>query len=106
MVNPTPDNAERVLQALADFGFGSVNLVAADVAVPGRIVQLGYPPNRIDILTSIAGLTFEQAWEGRVEGRFGAVNVPYLGKAELIVNKRSVGRPQDLADLDALERTD
>lgn len=98
-IEPTPDNADRVLKALDDFGFGSLALSIEDFTAPGRIVQLGFPPNRIDLLTSIQGVTFEEAWAGRAPGRYGNTEVFYIGKDELIRNKAAVGRPQDRMDL-------
>ena len=102
-VEPTLDNAERVMTSLEAFGFGSVGLTASDFSTPGQIVQLGVPPNRIDLITAIDGVTFDEAWSGRVAGRFGHQQVSYLGRAEFLRNKRAAGRPQDLADIDALE---
>lgn len=102
-IEPSPDNARRLLQALEDFGFGGLNLSVEDFTTPGRVVQLGVAPNRVDLVTAIDGVTFAEAWAGRVGGRFGRESVFYLGKAELIRNKRAAGRTQDLADLDALE---
>lgn len=102
-VEPTPANATRLLLALHDFGFGSLGLTAEDFSTPGRIVQLGVAPNRVDLITAIDGVTFAEAWTGRVEGHFGAQPVSYLGRQELLRNKRAAGRPQDLADIDALE---
>jgi hypothetical protein len=92
--------------ALAAFGVADLGVGEADLAAPDRIVQLGIPPNRIDLITSITAVTFEEAWAGKVGGRFGSVNVFYLGKAELIRNKEAVGRPQDLGDLDWLRRAE
>jgi len=102
-VEPTPENAARLLLALADFGFSSLELKAADFDRPGMVVQLGIAPNRIDLLTAIDGVSFDQAWQGRVAGRFGTESVPFLGRRELLANKRAVGRLQDLADIEALE---
>jgi hypothetical protein len=105
-VEPTHDNAERLLAALDDFGFGGLGLTAADFSPPGHIVQLGVAPNRIDLLTTIDGVTFEDAWRHRKPGPFGGETVDYIGLADLIRNKRASGRPQDLldvADLDAGE---
>lgn len=102
-VEPTPENARRVLAALEDFGFGSVGLGEADFATPGMIVQLGIAPNRVDLLTTIDGVTFDEAWQGRVEGAFADERVAYLGRRELVRNKIASGRAQDLADLEALE---
>jgi len=101
-VEPTAENAARVLTALEDFGFGGLGLTMSDFDKPGRIVQLGVAPNRIDLLTSIDGVSFGDAWSGRVVGRFGAGSVPFLGRRELLANKRAVGRLQDLADIEAL----
>ncbi len=101
-VEPTPQNATRLLAALADFGFGSVGLTVEDFSSPGRVVQLGYPPNRVDLMTSIDGVDFAAAWQGRVAGRYGTAEVFYLGKNELIRNKTAAGRPQDHLDLAAL----
>jgi hypothetical protein len=92
-----------VLAALTDFGFGDLGLTAADFSSPGQTIQLGLPPNRVDLLTVIDGVSFDEAWAGRVAGRYGEQPVQYLGRAELIRNKRASGRPQDLVDLDALE---
>lgn len=102
-VDPTPDNADRILKSLASFGFGSVGLTSDDFSRPGQIVQLGVAPNRIDLITAIDGVTFEDAWAGRARGRFGRQPVNYLGRAEFLRNKRTSGRFQDLADIDALE---
>jgi hypothetical protein len=103
LVEPSAENAGRLLEALESFGFGSLGLTQADFLEQGTIVQLGVAPNRIDILTAIDGVTFEEAWTGRAAGRFGAEPVFYLGREEFLRNKRAAGRPQDLADIDALE---
>ena len=102
-VEATPDNAARLLEALNDFGFGSLDLSVEDFTKPGQIVQLGFPPNRIDFLTSIKGLTFEMAWEARIEDLFGATKVCYLGREDLIRSKKAAGRPQDQVDVEVLE---
>jgi hypothetical protein len=102
LVKPDPVNARRIMQALDEFGFGSVGLVAADFEEQGRVVQLGFPPVRVDIITSITGVTWEQARQGRVEGHFGDVVVHFLGRDEFVTNKRSLGRKKDLADLEAI----
>jgi hypothetical protein len=102
LVRRTPENAERILRALARFGFGSLGLTAADFLKPDCIVQLGHPPNRIDVLTSISGVETDDVWEGRVDCELDGLPVHFIGRLELIRNKREVGRPQDRADLDAL----
>jgi predicted nucleotidyltransferase len=97
------ENAESLLTALDDFGFGSVGLVANDFTEPGRVVQLGYPPVRIDLLTSIDGVEFEGCFNRRVEVVVDGLPVPFIALDDLRRNKASSGRPQDIADLAALE---
>lgn len=86
-IEPSPENAERLLGALADFGFGSLGLTAGDFTSPGTIVQLGVAPNRIDLLTAIDGVTFDEAWAHRVAGPFGTATVEYISLDDLIRNK-------------------
>src|SRR4029077_12139426 len=100
---PSPGNADLLLAALTYFGFGGLGLTAADFSSPGKIVQLGVAPNRVDLLTAIDGVTFDEAWRGRAPGHYGSEAVDYIGRAELIRNKRASGRPQDLLDIDGLE---
>ena len=102
-VEPTKANAARLLGALADFGFGTAGLRAEDFTQPDRIAQLGHPPVRIDLLTSISGVTFREAWKGRVATRLGGLDVAVLGVRELVKNKRASGRPKDPADVALLE---
>lgn len=78
-------------------------MTAADFAAEGNVYQLGLPPRRIDILTSISGVSFDEAWRGRVDVTIDGEAVPVLGRDELIRNKRAAGRPKDLADVAALE---
>ena len=101
-VRPDPVNARRIIQALNEFGFGSVGLTAADFEEEGKVVQLGFPPVRVDVITSITGVTWEQARSGRVEGDFGDVTVHFIGRDEFVANKRALGRKKDLADLEAV----
>ena len=77
-------------------------MTADDLATPRRIIHLGIPPNQVDLMTSIDGVTFAEAWEGRASGHYGAQPIFYLGRNEFIKNKRTVGRLQDLADIDDL----
>lgn len=101
-VRPDSKNARRVLDALAAFGFRFPNLTAADFENPNKVVQLGVPPVRIDLITSISGVSWEEAEAAKESGTFGDVPVAYIGRQEYIKNKRSAGRKKDLADLDAL----
>jgi hypothetical protein len=102
LVRPDLENARRVLSALDDFGFGSLGLRVEDFASPGKIVQLGVVPVRVDIITSITGLSWEEAAGSRENGTYGDVVVHYLGKPAFIRNKRALGRKKDLADLEAI----
>jgi len=97
-------NTERVLAALMRFGapVGSLGLSATDLAQGNRVVQIGLPPRRIDLLTTLSGLTFEDAWPNRVIHRIGTLDVPFIGRSDLVRNKRATGRTKDLADLEAL----
>lgn len=101
-VRPDPENANRVLKALADFGFQFPNLGVDDFQAPDKVIQLGVPPVRIDLITSISGVSWEQAASHRETGVFGDEPVYYIGKSDFIVNKRASGRKKDLADIEAL----
>jgi len=101
-VKPNSTNAQRIMAALKDFGFGSVELSATDFEAEDKVVQLGFPPVRVDIVTSITGVSWEEAVSGRIEGTYGDVRVYYIGREQFISNKRVLGRKKDLADLEAL----
>ena len=102
-VSPTEANSHRILAALEAFGFGQVGLTAEDFQKPGQVVQLGYPPVRIDLVTSIEGVTWEQVAAGISMGEYGDEPVPFIGRAEFIANKKAAGRLQDLADAERIE---
>lgn len=102
LIRTTRPNARRVLDVLAAFGFGGLGISERDLLEPGRIVQLGQPPNRIDILTSISGVDFDSAWRTRVQTTIDDQPVPLIGWSELLQNKRAAGRKKDLADLEKL----
>ena len=102
LVKPDSQNARRIMVALNEFGFGSLGLTEGDFESPDKVVQLGVPPVRIDIITSLTGVSWEEAVSGRVAGKYGDVPVHYIGRKEFIANKKAIGRKKDLADLDAL----
>jgi hypothetical protein len=102
-VRPTEANSHRILAALGAFGFGQVGLTAQDFQKPGQVVQLGYPPVRIDLVTSIEGVSWEQVAGGISMGEYGGEPVPFIGRAEFIANKKAAGRLQDLADAERIE---
>jgi hypothetical protein len=103
LVNPFVENARRVVSALAAFGFAGLGLTEQDFLVEGQVFQLGVSPNRIDLLTSISGVSFAEAWASKEPGALAGVDVFYLGRGALIKNKKAVGRLQDQADVAALE---
>ena len=102
-VRPTLENGERLAAALKQFGFDTPDLTPELFAQPKRNIQLGHPPRRIDLLTSISGVDFETAWSSREVAQLDGVVVSIVGRDVLIANKRASGRPKDLADLDHLE---
>jgi hypothetical protein len=104
-VRPTAQNARRILGALEDFGFGSLNLSAEEFSTQDRLVQLGAPPVRVDIITSLTRVSWEQCFAGQQPGTYGDVPVHYIGREQFVVNKRATGRRRDLADLEALGET-
>ncbi len=95
-------NADRILAALKDFGFGNIDLSAEDFLMPDQVIQLGHPPNRVDLLTSISGVDWDTVDTGALDGAFEDIPVRFLGREELIQNKRTTGRLKDLADVEAL----
>lgn len=101
-VEPTPANAAAVRAALSAFGAPMSGVSPEDLATPGMVVQVGVPPNRIDIVTSIDGVGFPEAWAERVAAVYGDVPIHVIGRSDLIRNKRACGRPQDLVDADRL----
>ncbi len=105
LVEPTTDNAHRVWQALVTFGapLDSLGIRESDFVTPDVVTQLGLPPYRIDILTTISGVGFDEAWRGRLESEMLGVPVAFLGREEFIRNKRASGRRKDLDDIEALE---
>ncbi|MGA8574758.1 MAG: hypothetical protein WB609_03600 [Candidatus Cybelea sp.] len=104
-VGSNAQNAEKVWRALVAFGAPLETLSMDDFRSEGVFYVMGRPPNQIDIITSIDGVSFEKAWAGRIASTLGDVPVNYIGKAELIANKRVAARPQDLADVAYLEST-
>ncbi|MCC6162376.1 MAG: hypothetical protein IT182_03400 [Acidobacteria bacterium] len=105
-VEATPENAVRVMRALAGFGAPLEQVTTDDFARPGIVFQMGVPPRRIDILTALSGITFADAWPFRLRAPFGPISVDVLGRDDFIANKRAAGRAKDLADIEALGSPD
>lgn len=109
-VRPSPENASRVMQGLRAWGapVETHGVSEADFSTPGMVYQIGLPPRRIDLLTKIAGVTFDEACEGKLIVQLGDVEFPVIGREALIRNKLASGRHKDLGDVEALggESTD
>jgi hypothetical protein len=101
-VDSSPENARRISQVLEEFGLVNIGVAVADFTASDQVVQLGVEPNRVDIMTSISGVTFDEAWSTRERGELDGVPVQYISRDLLKRNKTAVGRKQDLADLDYL----
>ncbi len=102
LVEPSFENGNKIVEALKDFGFGGLGLVADDFAKEGQIIQLGYEPVRVDIITSIGGCSFEDIWKNKHAGEYGTEKIFFIGKNELIKSKMAVNRKHDQADLESL----
>lgn len=98
-----PSNINRLLDALRAFGFASVGLTQADFLEPDVVIQLGYPPSRIDLTTNVTGLDFNTAYDASIAVEVDGVTLTVIGLEHLRINKRATGRLQDLADVEALE---
>ena len=101
-IDATPENAGRVMRALAEFGAPLSGVAEADFATPGVTYQIGVVPGRIDILTELTGITFAEAWPDRLRRPFGDIDVDFIGLDAFIRNKQATGRPKDLGDIEGL----
>jgi len=106
LIDPTPENAARAYSALEDFGAPLQDLSIEDLATPGIVFQMGFPPYRIDILTEISGVSFEEAWKEHSTASLGDIHFQVIGHEALVTNKHAAGRPKDLLDLDLLAKHD
>jgi hypothetical protein len=102
-VRPSRDNADRVLRALARFGAPLGSLRAVDLTGEGTVFQIGVAPNRVDVMTGIDGVSFDEAWSRRETRTIGGLKVEVIGRDDLVRNKRATGRPRDLVDAEQLE---
>lgn len=102
-LNPTPENAKSILRAVNEFGFSSFNLTESDFTKPGNVIQLGYPPLRIDLLTEVDGVTFEECFINRKEVQIDNLVVNFIGYEDLIKNKKESGRLRDIDDIENLK---
>jgi len=101
-VMPDKKNAKRIFRVLEKFGFGSLNLRQEDFIKPEFVIQLGVSPVRIDIITSLTGVSWKEVFDGKKRGKYGDISVFYIGRKEFIKNKKATGRTRDIADIEAL----
>jgi acetolactate synthase regulatory subunit len=104
LIRVTPENIQRVLRSISQFGFEGLGISAQDLQISGRVVQFGVRPNRVDLITSISGVAFEDAWSTRSEGILDGIPVQFIGKDALIRNKESTGRAKDRGDAEELRK--
>jgi hypothetical protein len=102
LVKPDAENARNILNALDEFGFAFSGLAIQDFENPDNVIQLGVPPVRIDIITSLSGVSWEEAFANHENGEYGSVSVKFIGRKQFILNKLATGRKKDFADLEAL----
>jgi len=102
LIKISAENSEKIVTAVGDFGFNELGLKAGDFLQADQVIQLGVPPVRIDILTSLTGITWDEAHSGRESGHYGDVPVWFIGKNAYVKNKRATGRAKDLADIEAI----
>lgn len=101
-IERTAENADRLMQVIQKFGFGDLDLSVDDFLQEDQVIQLGISPNRIDLLTSLSGISFQEAWATREYGEIDGLNVPFISKEMFKRNKKATGRTRDLADLEQL----
>ncbi len=104
LVEPSKDNAQKILKVLEEFGFGELSVSLEDLMREGNILQLGYEPLRIDLLNKLEGFQFQDIWQNRVTGEYGSERVSFIGLDDLIKNKKMSNRPSDKVDIELLEK--
>jgi hypothetical protein len=106
LVDPTERNAKRLRVALDEFGYPELARSWREFAKPDRMASLGRAPLRVDIMTSISGVSFDRAWRTRMRGKWGRRSVSFLGKAAFLANKKAAGRAKDLLDIELLREVE
>ena len=104
LVRPTEENGRRALAAIAEFGFPTTPLTAADIVGGTKVIEMGVAPVQIHVMSQIDGVTWDEVWASREVGSFGLRAVPFIGREAFLRNKRAAGRPKDLADVEALRK--
>jgi len=105
-IHPSAENARRTWRALVVFGAPLENLTESDLSTAGTVIQIGREPRRIDLLTTIDGVGFDEAWSARAKIQVDGMTIPVIGRNEFLKNKRTTGRHKDLADVERLEAGD
>lgn len=103
-IKPSHENADKMVDVLNDFGFGSLKLSKNDFLRENYVTQLGYPPLRIDILNSISGVEFDEAYKGRILGQHDDLKISFINITDFITNKRSTGRAKDIGDIESFNK--
>jgi len=103
-IKPSFDNATKMVNVIDDFGFSSLGLTKEDFLKENYVTQLGYPPLRIDILNSISGVNFDDAYKGRILGQDGDLTISFINISDFIANKQASGRPKDIGDITSLHK--
>lgn len=101
-IETSDENAKKILSVLKEFGFESVDIRKEELTKPDSIIQLGFSPNRIDLITSISGITFSEAYENKVKGKLGSLDVFFISPHDLLKNKIAANRAKDIADVELL----
>jgi len=104
LIRMEPENAKRMVLVLRDFGFGSLDITEDDFLTPGHIIQLGFEPNRIDLLTTIPAVNFDDAYKNKIVIELSSVQISFIGQADLVRNKEAAGREQDLLDVKFIKK--
>jgi predicted nucleotidyltransferase len=103
-IKPSHENASKIVEVIRDFGFSSLGLIEGDFLKENYVTQLGYPPLRIDILNSISGVSFDEAYINKVNGEVDGLQVNFINVAEFIKNKAATGREKDLGDIASIKK--
>lgn len=104
LIEPTFENAEKIIKTIKEFGFKRINLKEQDFIKEKNIIQLGYEPIRIDIINFVSGCSFDEIWKNKKRGRYGKEKVNFIGLKQLIKIKKKLKRPSDLLDIENLKR--
>lgn len=102
-IKPDKNNAKKMVKVIKDFGFETLGLSEKDFLRENYVTQLGYPPLRIDILNSISGVDFDEAYHSKVETIIDYLKVSFISEEDFIKNKQALGRPKDLGDIEAIK---